>query len=326
MTGMIDRRTAIGLDIGGSSAKVALVSAAGEVLAHVVVPTADSRDPDDILEPFASAVDRLRALAVERGFAVAALGCGVPGNLDPARERILYNNVPALDGLALAAWLRARHGLPVALDNDSIVAALGEVSRLDPAEARRRVLSVTIGSGIGVVLLVGGEVVRLVEGVTGDAGHIIVDAGSATRCPVGCRGCLETVASGTALARAGRIAAESGASRLLARALGERGKVTGADVSAAAETGDAAARGILREAGRWLGIGLASMSPLYAPDLIILGGGVARAGIDWLDAAERALREHGMPHYSTRVRLRRAALGERAGVIGAALLALAAAE
>ena len=319
---MSAQRVAIGLDLGGSSAKIAVVSAAGDVLAEDAVPTVESRDPLTVLAPVAAAIDRLRDAATNAGRVVVALGCGVPGNLDPTRERILYNNVVALDGFALAAWLRRRHDLPVALDNDAVAAALGEVSRLSPSDHGQRVLFVTVGSGIGAVLIVGGAVVRLAEGVTGDAGHIIVDQTSEARCPVGCRGCLETVASGTAIARAGRRAAESDASPILVARLNEGGAVDGADVAAAAIAGDLVARDILREAGRWLGIGLASMAPLYAPDLVLLGGGVARADDEWLGAAAAALREHGMPHYAARVRLRRAALGDRAGVIGAALLAL----
>jgi glucokinase len=164
-------------------------------------------------------------------------------------------------------------------------------------------------------------VVRLVEGVTGDAGHIVVDSSSDERCPVGCRGCLETVASGTAIARAARRAVEVGLATALAANGQTRQTITAADVAVAARAGDRVALGILQEAGRWLGVGLASMAPLYAPDLVIVGGGVSGAGDVWLKAAAEALREHGMPHYSARISIRTAVLGPQAGVIGAGLMA-----
>ncbi len=314
-------RHAIGLDLGGSSAKLALVSEQGKALCQETVLTPASSDPLVVLAPIAAAVDRLRAEAERRSLAVSALGCGVPGNLDPARERILYNNVAALDGFALAPWLHERFGLPVSLDNDACAAATGEAALVEPGQARR-VLFVTVGSGIGVVLLIDGAIVRLVEGVTGDAGHVVVDQGSRERCPVGCHGCLETVASGLAIGRAGRRAAAEGRSALLARALKSRGEVTGADVSAAAEAGDPAARDIIAQAGRWLGVGLASWAPIYRPELVIVGGGVARAGAEWLAAAVATMRELGMPYYVKDVAVRVAALGNQAGVIGAALMAL----
>ena len=320
---MTDDTLAIGVDIGGSSAKIALVTSRGELDALETVPTADSSDPSDVLAPIDRAIDRVRALAVRGDRPVMAIGCGVPGNLDASGERVLYNNLPALDGLNLARWLQDKHKLPVVLDNDCCAAARAEVSRLNAVDGSfHRVLFVSVGSGIGAVLLVDGEVIRLVEGVTGDAGHIVVDRSSHERCPVGCRGCLETVASGTAIARSARRAIAMGRPTALAVDPQMHRSVTASDVASAARAGDQVAIEILNDAGTWLGVGLASMAPLYAPDLIILGGGVSGAGDVWLTSAAEALREHGMPHYSARISIRMAVLGPQAGVIGAGLMAL----
>jgi len=312
---------AIGMDIGGSSTKIALVSRHGEVLADEHVPVAESDDAVTVLTPCAEAVDRLRAWAAERAISVRAIGCGVPGYFDPTRQRVALNNVRALDGFPLGHWLRERLELPVVLDNDACMAAMAETLLARGAD-EQRVLFVTVGSGIGVALVADGAIVRLMYGVTGDASHLIIDRTSTERCPVGCRGCLETVASARAIARAGVRAARDGSSSALATVLRKRDEVSGADVFGAAATGDATAAAIIEQAGRWLGVGLASWAAVYAPDLILLGGGVAQAGEQWLAVATHSMHDVGMPFFVDKIRVRRASLGNHAGVIGAALVAL----
>jgi glucokinase len=183
---------------------------------------------------------------------------------------------------------------------------------------------VTVGSGIGVVLVVDGQIVRVMHGVTGDAAHIIVIAASKETCPIGCHGCLETVASARAIAHAGRHVVETGNSPDLARRLHLSGDLSSKDVAEAAAAGDSAALAVLRQAGHWLGIGLASWAPVYEPDVVLIGGGVSQAGHEWLAAAEAGLRAHGCPFFTRKIRLRPATLGNSAGMIGAGLAALSA--
>jgi glucokinase len=183
------------------------------------------------------------------------------------------------------------------------------------------------------VLLVDGEVVRLFEGVTGDAGHLLVEhswerlgerpgESAVLRCALGCRGCLETVASGLAIDRDALEAARGATSPALAAALAASGAVSGRDVSASAANGDVVAKEIIRRAARWLGIGLASWAVVYRPEVVVLGGGVARAGEAWRAAAAESMRERGIPFYVESVEVRLAALGNTAGMVGAALYAL----
>jgi glucokinase len=318
-------RCAIGLDLGGSSAKVALVADTGEVQAEDYVAIQAMSDPEAVLKPVGAVVDRLRRTASGRGLPVVAVGCGFSGYLDDTRTKVEINNTAALDGFALEAWLRARFGMPVSVDNDACVAAFAE-TRLHPAASKQRILFVTIGSGIGVVLVVDGTVLRVMKGVTGDASHLIVNYGSRERCPVGCFGCLETVASARAISRAGEQAARDGASPNLARVLGEQGAIRGIDVSRAATAGERVARDILVHAGQWLGVGLASWACTYAPELILLGGAVSQAGDEWLDSATSTMRRTGMPLFVEHLPIARARLGNRAGVIGAALMAISDAD
>jgi glucokinase len=311
----------IGLDLGGSSAKLAIVADTGNIVAEAIVPIGAGTDPIAVLEPVATAIGELLAFHEADGQSIEALGCGFSGYLDDTGARIELNNTPALNGFALGSWLRARWSLPVAVDNDACVAAFAEVRCLHQTN-KRRVLFVTVGSGIGTVLVVDGAIVRVMKGITGDSSHLIVNHGSSVRCPYGCYGCLETVASARAIARAGMMAAKDGSSTILAGALARVGEITGLDVSRAAASGDVAAQHILIRAGEWLGVGLASLACVYAPDLIILGGAVSQAGDAWLQSTEAAMRRTCTPFCGAELSVTKAALGNHAGVIGAALLAM----
>ncbi|GAB4429906.1 MAG: glucokinase [Anaerolineae bacterium] len=313
------RHAAVGLDLGGSSAKIGLVADSGEVLAFEQMPFTAADNTATVLDTLRHSLDRLQDVAAAKQIALAAVGCGVSGNLDAAGSTILLNNVAALNGFPLRAWLIEQVGLPAVLDNDACLAALAEVSL---SAQMGRTLFVTVGSGIGVVLLNQGAVVRVAHGVTGEAGHIIVAAHNGQRCPLGCCGCLETVASGRAIEREGQQAAAEGRSNLLSQMAQARGIVTSANVAAAMVQGDAVARAILEEAGHWLGLGMASWTAIYQPEQIILGGGVSQAGEVWQQAAVAAMTHFGIPNYTQNIQVSTARLGHQAGVIGAGLAAL----
>ncbi|GIK40537.1 MAG: glucokinase [Chloroflexota bacterium] len=310
------RRAALGLDLGGSSAKLGIVAEQGELLVIEQVPFAPLDSLTTVLASLQHALQQLRDRAAGQGVELIGVGCGVPGNLDADRSTVLLNNITALDGFPLRPWLVEQLHLPTVLDNDACMAALAEASLSAPAD---RTLFVTVGSGIGVVLLHRGVIVRVAHGATGEAGHLIVEANSPQRCPLGCRGCLETVASGRAIEREGQRAAAEGRSDLLGQIRQAKGSLSGADIAAAMAQGDPAARAIIEQAGHWLGLGMASWAAIYQPEQMILGGGVAQAGEIWLQAAVAAMRSSGVPRFTETVRVATARLGKGAGVIGAAL-------
>lgn len=312
---------AIGIDLGGSSAKLALVSQTGEILAHDMVAIASGLSAEATLDPVAAAVDRLCRLGARLSLSIGALGCGFSGYLDDTRTTIEQNNTACLNGFALERWLRARFGLSVAVDNDACVAAVAETRRLQQT-GRRRILFVTVGSGIGTVLVVDGAIARIVKGITGDSSHLIVDRGSAVRCPYGCYGCLETVASARAIARWGEAAARDGSSPALSRVAAEQRSITGLDVAEASARGDTGAQQILARAGAWLGIGLASLACVYVPDMILLGGAVSRAGDVWFQSVVSGMQSTGTPFSVPADAVATATLGNQAGVIGAAFMAM----
>lgn len=313
------RRGAIGLDLGGSSAKMGLVAGNGDLLAFEQVPLAAAENTAIVLASLGAAIGQLREQAKAGLVELVGVGCGVSGSLDAAGLTILLNNIAALNGFPLQPWLSEQVGLPSFLDNDACLAAWAE-ARVSAQTGRT--LFVTVGSGIGVVLLNQGAVVRVAHGLTGEAGHIIVAAHNGQRCPLGCCGCLETVATGRAIERAGQQAVTEGRSEVLIQMVQEGRTLTGADVAAAMAQGDPVARAIIEEAGHWLGLGMASWTAIYQPEQIILGGGVAQAGKVWLQAAVAAMNDFGIPDYTRNIQVSTARLGHQAGVIGAGLAAL----
>jgi glucokinase len=214
-------------------------------------------------------------------------------------------NLPHLDGYPLRSRIQDATGLPTVLDNDANAAAMGEF-RFGGGKGASRLLVLTLGTGIGAGMVVGGAVHRVAWEGLGDPGHVIVQR-DGPRCGCGGRGCVETIASVPALMERAREAGVSCGS------LGELGQIAG--------SGDASASAVLREGGAWIGMALTTLIHILAPDRVLLGGG-------GLDAAEEALMEpirqslfaHLQPFLAEKLTLGRAALGNDAGMVGAAAL------
>jgi len=292
-------RQAIGVDIGGTKAAAVRVGTDGQVLARTVVVT-----PDDV----PAVLDAMRQVAAAVSTPeVAAIGVGAAGLVEPRTGRVRFAPNIAWREVDLREAL-VRFGLPVVVDNDCTVAAIGE----QLAGAGRGIdtfLYVGVGTGIGGGIVDGGRVVRGANGFAGEIGHLIVEPGG-PRCGCGNRGCWETVASGSALSRLGR------------ERLGP--SVDGPAVVEAARKGDEAARSVLLDVGTRLGEGLAGLVNMLDPQLVIVGGGAAAGAGDLLleparTACARAIEGAG---HRPDVPVVPAALGADAAAIGAGLLAL----
>jgi glucokinase len=294
----------IGIDIGGTSAKVGLVGEAGTVLRRAQLPTGRDLPAAVLVETLAQAVAE-----VHTGNRAGGLGVAAPGFRRPDGEGVVnVGNLPLIDGFPLRSRLEAATGLPTVLDNDANAAAVGEY-RYGGGKGVARLLVVTVGTGIGAGMVVEGKVLRACWEGLGDPGHVIVQAGG-PRCNCGGHGCAEAVASVPAILRRARELAVPGAAP--------------ADLGAvvrAARQGDTTASQALQEAGRYLGLALASLTHLLGPDCILLGGGGLDAAENLLmDPAREALLAHVQPFFGKGLTLGRAALGNDAGLIGAAAL------
>jgi glucokinase len=229
-------------------------------------------------------------------------------------------NLP-LNGVPIRDVVSEQFDLPVFLDNDANVAALAE-HRLGAAREAQNAVVVTVGTGIGGGLILDGEVFRGRSGAAPELGHVVIDA-DGPRCQGSCpnRGCVEALASGTALAREGLRVAEQNPDSELGHALADAETIDGRRVVVAALAGDEAAREAVRVAGARLGVALASFANLFEPDVFVIGGGIAAAGDLLVEPAAAEMRSRALPPQN-RARVVQAELGWQAGLIGAATMAL----
>ena len=309
-------RRAIGLDIGGTKIAGGVVDESGEVLTELVERTPEESDAAAVAPILLDLVARLRAEHDD----VAAIGVGAAGLVEWPAGRMIWAPNNAYQDWPVREQLEAATGLPVIVDNDANVAALAE-ARLGERRNRDLVL-ITVGTGIGGGLVLGGQIYRGPTGRGAELGHIILNP-DGPECGCGNHGCFEAYASGSALTRMGREAAADDPEGLIARLGAEQGEVTGQTVTAAAQQGDAVARGLFERLGRWLGVGIASLANIFELEVVAVGGGLVEAGDLLLEPARRAAKEFA---YAPTARLTApivpATSGSDAGMVGAALLAL----
>ncbi|WP_150238525.1 ROK family glucokinase [Nocardiopsis quinghaiensis] len=309
----------IGVDIGGTKVAAGVVTPGGRILARLRTETPErSKSPAVVEDTIVSVVEELRA-----EFRVRAVGVGAAGFVDERRANVLFaphlswRREPLRDALSL------RLGLPVVVENDANASAWAEV-RAGAGQGVDNVVVVNLGTGIGGAVVLDGRLRRGRYGLAGEFGHMTVVPGG-HRCECGNRGCWEQYASGNALIRDARelVVSESPVAGALYQAVGgDVRQITGPLVSELARKGDRACVELMRDAGEWLGSGLANLAAAFDPELFIVGGGVSESGELLLDPArtafERNLTGRG---YRPEARVVAADLGNEAGLIGAADLA-----
>ncbi len=310
---------AIGVDIGGSSAKIGAVDASGSVVKRHRVLTPDTNYPVEAVQAYVKGIRQLLdGMTVERG-EILGIGIGMPGQIQPDRQSATWSNVPVLDDFPLVPYLSQQFDMAVCLDNDATVAAIAE-AYFGSGEEGGRLLVITVGTGIGVGFVVDGRAQRLTRGCMGDAGHIIVDPKGTWQCPLGCWGCLETVATSLALEREAVIRGQEQANSTLNQQKPASGEITAHRVIEAAHAGDALACDLIENVGVWLGLAATSWCHIYGPDRILVGGGVSAAGELLLEPMRSTMKKTGMVSYVDAVVVELASLGNDAGMIGAASL------
>jgi glucokinase len=313
-------RQVIGLDAGGSKLLAGVVDEEGRVGFRTVRSWPAERSRDAVLACFLTAIEEARGQAGD----VEAIGAGIPATLDLSTGIVAGCRHLPLAGFAFRDWLAAETGVPAHVDNDATLALLAE-HRLGAARGTQEAALLTIGTGVGGGLMSGGRLVRGARGAAGEPGHMTIDA-DGPPCPGDCpgRGCLEVYVSGPALAQMGREYAALGPDYNLGRMLAEQGDLTAGDVVQAARMGDPGAHEALQRMGAKLGVGIAGLLNLLDPELVLIGGGLGSdAGALLLEPAALVARERALQPAASAARIELAALGEDAGMIGAALLALA---
>jgi glucokinase len=305
----------IGIDIGGTKVLSGEVDVDGKVLRTARRETPGRRVPSALVE--AALTEAVHEVA--DGRPVEGVGLAAAGFVDSTRTRVLFAPHLPWHGEDVVARLSAVWSVPVIMDNDANCTALAETAYGAARDASSTVL-VTLGTGIGGAVVLGGELWRGAGGMAGEFGHQQVVPGGLP-CPCGRSGCWEQYCSGNALERHAR--AHLAESPVLDRAAGgDPGALTGAMVTEAASQGDPVALAAFAEVGRWLGVGLANLVAALDPALLVIGGGVSAAGRLLLDPARAAL-ARSLVGADDRVvpPVVVAALGPEAGLVGAALLA-----
>lgn len=308
----------VGVDLGGTFVKLALLDPDGAIVARERMPTEGAAGHETVLARMAEAVRRLVGQAPAGS--VVGVGLGVPGMADVATGVVAgLTNLPGhWHGVPAGPILAEATELPVRVINDARAFAVAE-SRLGAARGADTALCVTVGTGIGGGSIAFGRVLFGLGGNAGEIGHLIVHPGG-LRCGCGNRGCVEPYATGPAIAAEGvRRVLQGFQTSLLDVAGGDLAAITPEVVDQAAEAGDEVAIEVLTDAGRWLGLGLAGVIATVAPEVVVIGGGVARPGGTYWRSAEATARANVHVVEVEQIAFRPAALGYDAGVIGAAL-------
>ena len=307
----------IGVDLGGTNLYACAVDS--DLVVHARTRrTVDGLELPALLDTIAAAVGELRDATDGQ---IEAVGFGIPCLLDDEHGVAVSSVHLPIAGLAFAAAMAERVALPVFVDNDANLALLAEY-RHGSARGERVALMLTLGTGVGGAIMLGGECFRGAQGAAGELGHMIVDP-DGPDCGPGCpgHGCLEAWISGSALAREARAAAALEPDGALGRALADGRDVGGPLVSELAEGGDAQSLAVLERLGEWLGLGVSSLVNIFNPDVVVIGGGVSRAGELILEPARRVVARRALAMPAAHVSIRAARFGADAGMLGAALFA-----
>jgi glucokinase len=311
----------IGVDLGGTKLLAGAVDPAMNVH-HRATRKARGIPQSAVLDTVVDAVREIRDAVEGSSGSVDAVGIGIPCLIDQARGvAVMAVNLPLAD-IPFRDIMAERIGLPVFVDNDANTAMLAEW-RYGAAAGATDAALLTLGTGIGGGLVVGGVLQRGSQGAGAELGHMVVQA-DGPRCQGFCpnNGCLEAMCSGTALAReATRIAGERPASEL-GRALADGREISGALVTELAHDGDVAAIDALELVGSWLGVGIANLVNMLNPDVVVIGGGVIGAGELLLEPARAVVARRALSPSKEHVRIVSTRFGAESGMLGAAALTL----
>lgn len=310
------QRYTAGVDLGGTKIFSLVTLPDGREAGSDNRPTLGEEGPQTVIDRIVDSVRASLAMAAATEADLAAVGVAAPGTID--RRRGVVRNSPNLrgwDAVPVVQMLETAFRVPVALENDANAAALGE-HIFGAGRGFRNMVFITVSSGVGGGIILDGRLYRGATGAAGEVGHMVLDE-EGPACGCGHRGCLEALASGTAIAaRAVALAAE-GESPVLARMARESTGLTAEDVERAAAEGDAGALKVIEEAGHYLGLGLVNLVHVFNPHGIVIGGGVSRMGDLLLGPAREVVRQRCFPLSQEGLQIVAGALGDRAGALGA---------
>ena len=306
----------IGVDLGGTKLLAGVVDR-DLAVHHRATRRSRSDDTETLLDQLVASITEVRDAAEAD---LVAVGVGVPALMDLERGVAGFCAHLPLSGVPVRDVLAERLGVPVFVANDATLAMLVE-HRFGAAQGASDAVLLTLGTGIGGGIVARGDLVHGAIGSAGEPGHMVVDL-DGPPCACGASGCLETLASGSALGREGARVARAAGDSALAAALSSGREITGALVTELAHDGDRAARDVVALIGMRLGVGIANLVNLLNPSVAVVGGGVIAAGDMLLEPARTVVRERALPPSRDVVSLVPARFGEESGMLGAAVFAM----
>jgi glucokinase len=311
----------LGIDLGGTKTLVAVVGSNQRILGRAKRTTPAKDGGTAIVEVMLGGIDEALKNAGLTRQDIAAAGIGSPGPLDVHSGVILFSANLNVKNFPLGPELSAALDRPVLVQNDVRAGGYAEF-RLGAGRGYRDIIAAFVGTGIGGCVIQDGEIVTGSTGNAGELGHIVVKAGG-PRCGCGSRGCMEALASKTAIARRIHKATRNGLPTVLGEKMARKGgRLKSGDLAEAVAAKDLVALKEVHRAAHFLGIGLGSLINVLGPEIVIIGGGVAGAlGPPYIDLVRTAARSQVLVDAQNVIRIEPAALGDDAGILGAALLA-----
>ncbi len=312
----------LAIDIGGTKIIAALVSNSGRIIAEERFPTLAAEGPQSVIERLLSSVDYILSLKSMDSSQLDSISIAAAGAIDSKRGLITSSpNLPGWHDIPLRDMVREKYRVNTFLLNDASAAALGE-HRFGVGRGVNNLILLTVGTGIGGGIIINGQLYEGSSGSAGEMGHMTIDVNGPS-CTCGNIGCLEMLASGTAIAReARRRIAQGEKTSLLEIVSGKVADITAEKIGIAAQDGDSLALDVIAEAGTYLGVGMLNLVNIFNPEIIVVGGSVAKLGDLLLEPARQVVRERAFKLSSEAVRIVTAQLGDEVGLLGAAAFAM----
>ncbi|MFC0522615.1 ROK family glucokinase [Pontibacillus salicampi] len=310
----------IGIDIGGTTVKIAFVTYKGDILHKWEIPTDKEEGAIGIVPDIAASIEEQLIAQSLQSKDFAAIGVGAPGFID-VESGIVHEAVNiGWKNYHLSEKLQEATGFKVWVENDANLAALGENWKGSGDQAQH-MLAVTLGTGVGGGIIANGQLLHGSNGTVAEIGHMTVETENPLPCNCGKDGCLETVASASGIAKIATLEIKDGKSTKLSSILDRQGSITARDVFQAASEEDQVAQDVLAYVIDHLGRAVANLAIALNPSKIVIGGGVSKAGDQLLLPLRAAFDRYALTRTSQAVEFEIASLGNDAGVIGAAYLA-----
>ena len=309
----------IGVDIGGTNVKIALIDSNGAIAYSNSVPTRAEMGYEYTIQNIITTIKDSLKESKNDISDIGGIGFGLPGQIDSQNGIVrLLPNIPGWVEVPLAKIISQEFNVPVKLDNDVRVATLGELN-FGAGKGCQNLICLTVGTGVGSGIVLNGQLVRGASMTAGEIGHVIVENNHGEICGCGATGCLEAYASGPSVVKLAKDYIAGGKSTKY-KEIAAGNEITPYIVYEAAKQGDAVAKRIFTIVGEYLGVALVSVVNLLNPEKIIVGGGVGQAGDLILDPIREAIKKRCIPTSAAAVQVVSAQLGESAGVVGASIL------